>query len=151
MRFVWPNPKPSFTLARELEAKHTSLVQAVTNRPAWSNPGRNQPPGLRPAVSPPLLSSPPKASAAAAPIAATPIRRLTREEKIERDAKGLCYNCDQTWSKTHRCGRFLLMMGDEDDDGVTEENIEEDVAISAHISSLNSLAGVTTPRSLRLT
>ncbi|VFQ83882.1 unnamed protein product [Cuscuta campestris] len=83
-------------------------------------------------------------------IATTPIKRLTCAERIEKDAKGLCKNCDQKCHKGHKCRRFILNMGD---DEAEEEggDLEEELEVVANISSLNSLAGLTTPRSLQLT
>lgn len=93
------------------------------------------------------------------PVAATPvssvppIRRLTMAEKQERDAKGLCYKCDGKWSRGHRCDNVLLMfLNNEDEDGGTDDTPPEEIEniVGADISSLNSLAGTSTPRSLRL-
>ncbi|VFR00856.1 unnamed protein product [Cuscuta campestris] len=112
----------SFALARELEAKHNAIV----NRP--------------PAISTNTRES----------TASTPVRLLTRTEKMEKDAKGLCYNCDKKWSRDQKCGQFILMMGDEEEDDEGHDT-EEEIDVTADISSLHSMAGVTTPRSLRLT
>ncbi|VFQ68963.1 unnamed protein product [Cuscuta campestris] len=118
----------SFALARELEAKHNAIVQSVGSRSG-----------------PPAVSTNSRESTAS-----TPIRLLSRAEKMEKDAKGLCYNCDKKWSRDHKCGRFVLMMGEEEGDD-EEPDMEEEVDVTADISSLHSMAGVTTPRSLRPT
>jgi len=76
-------------------------------------------------------------------------------EKQERDAKGLCYKCDSKWFRGHRCQNILLMfLNDKDRDeppDQEEANSEEHGQIvSADISSLNSMAGTSTSRSLRI-
>ncbi|URD72806.1 hypothetical protein MUK42_36441 [Musa troglodytarum] len=38
------------------------------------------------------------------------IRRLTREELKKRSAKGLCWHCDEKWSKEHRCKQGKLLV-----------------------------------------
>ncbi|VFQ87480.1 unnamed protein product [Cuscuta campestris] len=141
----------SFALARELEAKHMALVQSVSPRQGSSvSGGLSKPSPATPFVWP--LSSVPLTDAK--PSFATPIRRLTRAEKLEKDAKGLCYNCDQRWTKGHRCGRVLFLIGDDDDapDSVDEEEGAEpcEPCVIADISSLQSLTGTLTLRSLRL-
>ncbi|VFQ61172.1 unnamed protein product [Cuscuta campestris] len=85
------------------------------------------------------------------PTPTSPFRTLTRAERAAKDAKELCYNCDQKWSRNHRCSPYLLMILDDDDTEDTTDGVAQDeVAVTARISSLNSMAGVTTPRSLRL-
>ncbi|VFQ58232.1 unnamed protein product [Cuscuta campestris] len=149
-----------FAMARELEAKHNAIVQSVSNRGGSVNPsgsrgflpvGRTSQGGsVNNAAKPSILGSGPTSSThSRESTASTPIRLLTRAEKLEKDAKGLCYNCDKKWSRDHKCGRFVLMMGEEEEE-VTDEPTE-DVEVTADISSLHSMAGVTTPRSLRLT
>ncbi|VFQ60544.1 unnamed protein product [Cuscuta campestris] len=150
----------SFTLARELEAKHTALLHSVHQRQAFgSNSGlaRGGPPGFKPTQQPPLLPMPPKPAPPGLP---GHNKHLSLAEKEAKDAKGLCYNCDQKWSRTHKCGRFLILCGaDEDDDNVTPyldglgcytPDLGDKIAVTADISSLNNFAGLQPPRSLRL-
>ncbi|XP_016665517.2 uncharacterized protein [Gossypium hirsutum] len=58
------------------------------------------------------------------------IKRLTRAEMAERRAKGLCYNCDESYSMGHRCKRLFWIevpdIEDEQDDEV------DDLEISLH-------------------
>jgi len=77
-------------------------------------------------------------------------------QKQEYDAKGLCYKCDGKWHRGHRCDNILLMFLDDldsEDTTPTEKGIPEEqgVVVGADISSLNSMAGTSTPRSLRFT
>ena len=68
---------------------------------------------------------------------------MSPSELREKKEKGLCYNCDQKYTPTHRCrSRFLLLLGIDDDDG---QLLESDLAdshpdedIPGDISSLNS-------------
>ncbi|VFQ77447.1 unnamed protein product [Cuscuta campestris] len=132
----------SFALARELETKHAAWATSLGSRPRPTLGPFNKTPAQ------PLLLLPgaqqPEDKTATTP----PIRRLTYAEKKDRDAKGLCYNCDEKWSKGHRCGRFLLLLEDDEEDlspGAVDETL-----LMADVSTLNSMAGVTAPRSLRL-
>ncbi|VFQ71455.1 unnamed protein product [Cuscuta campestris] len=132
----------SFALARELETKHAAWATSLGSRPRPTLGPFNKTPAQ------PLLPLPgaqqPEDKTATTP----PIQRLTYAEKKERDAKGLCYNCDEKWSKCHRCGRFLLLLEDDEEDlspGAVDETL-----LVADVSTLNSMAGVTAPRSLRL-
>ncbi|VFQ89645.1 unnamed protein product [Cuscuta campestris] len=149
----------SFALARELEAKHQAIVHSVgLKSSSWGtnfsrgNPSRAVSEGAAGSVTKTAqISSGVKTTSEGRESSNTPpVRRLTRAERFEKDAKGLCYNCDQKWHKGHKCGRFILIMGE--DDGEEEEPEEdEEIEVAADISSLNSMSGVTTPRSLRLT
>ncbi|VFR01345.1 unnamed protein product [Cuscuta campestris] len=144
----------SFALARELEAKHMALIRSVQSRgPSWptSQPPRTTPAGQAPHGQPTTL---PAVATDPTKVFPTPIHRLTRAEKLEKDAKGLCYNCDQRWTKGHRCRRVLLLIGDDDDAPdleIDEPTTLEEPCVTADISSLQTLTGLSTPRSLRLT
>ncbi|VFQ92913.1 unnamed protein product [Cuscuta campestris] len=142
-----PSLSASFALARELEAKHDTLLRAVSTRPSsWSSstPSRFPAPVKGP---PPLDDNPPAKPLRPEIVGSTPVRRLPW---AERRAKGLCYNCDQKWSKTHRCHRFLLLC-DDDDEELPLAPTDEAHPIAADISCMNAMDGVATPRSLRLT
>ncbi|GAU45274.1 hypothetical protein TSUD_99960 [Trifolium subterraneum] len=44
-------------------------------------------------------------------------RKLSPEEMANRREKGLCYNCDETFTPQHKCkGRFFLLIADDDFD-----------------------------------
>ncbi|RWW22372.1 hypothetical protein GW17_00013430 [Ensete ventricosum] len=61
-------------------------------------------------------------------------KKLTREELRDRSVKGLCWHCDESWSRDHYCkkGRLLLIKPIDDsehekeDHEHEEENIEDD-------------------------
>ncbi|CAA0838264.1 Unknown protein [Striga hermonthica] len=84
-----------------------------------------------------------------------PLRRLTEAELRAKREKGLCYNCDERYTPNHRCrSRFLCLLGNDDDDELggeanSDPNPDEEL-VTADISSLNTLAGQSNPRSLRI-
>ena len=50
------------------------------------------------------------------PCPKTPFVQRTQEEMAYRQKKGLCYNCDEKWSSSHRCkGRVLFLVADSDE------------------------------------
>lgn len=45
---------------------------------------------------------------------------------MHRHEKGLCYNCDEKWSSSHRCkGRVLLFIADSDAPSASDNNLHE--------------------------
>ncbi|KAJ1400267.1 Retrotransposon gag domain [Sesbania bispinosa] len=58
------------------------------------------------------------------------VKRLTWAEMAERRAKGLCYNCDESYSTGHKCNRLFWIEVPDD-----ESESEEDMAISLHAIS----------------
>ncbi|CAA0816385.1 Unknown protein, partial [Striga hermonthica] len=81
-----------------------------------------------------------------------PVKNISRAEMKERRLKGLCYNCDDKWSPSHKCANlFLIYVGsDEDLEEIPEPLEEEELTIQGDASSLNALAGSDRPRSLRV-
>lgn len=48
-------------------------------------------------------------------------KRISPEEMAARREKGLCYNCDEKWSNTHKCkGRLFLFVAETDEDGTED-------------------------------
>nr|GMC86857.1 Transposon Ty3-G Gag-Pol polyprotein [Ipomoea batatas] len=72
-----------------------------------------------------------------------PVKHITpamRQEKIE---KGLCFSCDQKWSRNHKCpNRFLLLEAHEEDIEEAMESNEQ--LLTGDVSSLNSLSTIIT-------
>lgn len=67
----------------------------------------------RPHPSPSPLYNPPNTSQKQKP---TYVQRTPDEIALRRE-KGLCYNCDEKWSSSHRCkGRVLLFIADNSDE-----------------------------------
>ena len=61
-------------------------------------------------------------------------KKLTRAEMAERRAKGLCYNCDESYSAGHKCKR-LFWIEVPDDESELEEEIMGDPKVSLHAIS----------------
>ncbi|VFQ77184.1 unnamed protein product [Cuscuta campestris] len=154
-----PSTLPAtFALARELSACHQEA--AVTYSSGSRRPWSQRPPspataGLlpTPTATPKLPSPAPRPSASPSNL---PIVRLTNAEKAERNKKGLCWYCDEKWIPGHHCKhRFLVFMGPDEDENppdvedLVDRDQELDV-ISGDVSSLHSLAGSPSPRSLKL-
>ncbi|GKA73965.1 ty3-gypsy retrotransposon protein, partial [Tanacetum coccineum] len=80
------------------------------------------------------------------------IKWISPAERQERLSKGLCFNCDNRWTRGHKCpGKFLLLMTENDEDTGEEVTAAEEEAMeSGDISILNSLVGHGSPRSLQL-
>lgn len=65
---------------------------------------------------PPPALGPPSSTHPKTPTAKPIFTHCTPEEMAFRREKGLCYNCDEKWSSSHRCkGRILLFIADEPD------------------------------------
>jgi hypothetical protein len=56
------------------------------------------------------------------PSAPLKIQKLTRDEMVERQLKGLCYNCDEKYFPGHKCKEQNLFMAISED--ISEEDVE---------------------------
>lgn len=132
----------AFALAKEFEAvrsEYSSGNSSWGRRP--SNNTRSQP-AVQPTAGPTATTGTSKS---------IPIRKLTQAEKAERISKGLCYNCDETWSRTHEwVPKFLCLTIADDIDIDDSIEVEHEDIIAGDVSSLHSLASASSPRSLRL-
>ncbi|RZR95506.1 hypothetical protein BHM03_00024363 [Ensete ventricosum] len=54
-------------------------------------------------------------------------KKLTKDKLREQSAKELCWHCDESWSREHRCkkGRLLMIEPAEDEDNETSEEALE--------------------------
>jgi hypothetical protein len=85
------------------------------------------------------------------------LQHFRRNGLEERKAKGLCFNCDNKYSKGHKCGEKKLFYIDceeeeeEEQEPSQDENVEE---ISSEdltpTISCNALAGISTPQTLKI-
>ncbi|XP_026399607.1 uncharacterized protein LOC113295489 [Papaver somniferum] len=89
---------------------------------------------------------------------------LTVEEQRERQAKGLCFNCDEQYTRGHVCVQPRLLVLEVDSSGVddrevlsTEDNTEDDFTTADTSQdqvqptiSLHSLLGSSFPKTMRL-
>jgi hypothetical protein len=115
-------------LARLQEDK--LLDQQRVNRPKLTPPpprySSDSSSIARPGPGPGLLPTPP---------AKPRFRHLSESEMAERREKGLCFNCDQKWSRNHNCrARIFLMVVDADEVTPTDPELEASVT-TPHSSS----------------
>jgi hypothetical protein len=82
--------------------------------------------------------------------------RLTPQQLEERKAKGLCFNCDNKYSKGHQCGDKKLFYIDCEEEEEQEQEPSQDENVDAISSeeltptiSCNALAGISTPQTLK--
>jgi excinuclease UvrABC ATPase subunit len=83
--------------------------------------------------------------------------RLTPQQLEERKAKGLCFNCDNKYSKGHKCGENKLFYIDCEEEEEQEQEPSQDENVEAISSeeltptiSCNALAGISTPQTLKI-
>ena len=124
----------AFMMARKVENKN----MAMTTRKAFSNTYReNNVPSSKPP------------------------QRLTPEQLYERIEKGLCFKCDNKYSKGHKCNDKKLFYIDceeeepkEEEASQEEANLEEiEDTTSKEINptiSCHALAGINTPQTLKI-
>jgi hypothetical protein len=95
------------------------------------------------------------------PFAPLKIQKLTRVEMVERQLKGLCYNCDEKYFPGHKCKEQNLFMAIFED--ISEEDVEtplvpeitditppSDPLEVEPIISLNALTGFSSPQTLKV-
>jgi hypothetical protein len=92
------------------------------------------------------------------------IQKLTRAEMVERQLKGLCYNCDDKYFLGHKCKEQNIFMAISED--VSEEDVEAPLVSESPeptditppsdppevepVISLNALTGFSAPQTLKL-
>jgi len=98
------------------------------------------------------------------PSAPLKIQKLTRVEMVERQLKGLCYNCDDKYFPGHKCKEQNIFMAisediseeDEETPSVSESPESTDIAPPSDppevepVISLNALTSFSTPQTLNL-
>ncbi|WVZ17266.1 hypothetical protein V8G54_010248 [Vigna mungo] len=105
-------------------------------------------PPTQPKPLPPLLPTPPTK---------LPIKRLSEPEMQARREKNLCFNCDERYTRGHRCKpQFLLLTAfntnNQEDCLSTEDAIAtEDTSQEVGLISLHAFSGQWTPRTFRVT
>ena len=119
------------SLARQLELRE-QYTPAPT-KPAGR--GLLPAPTPRPAPQAPTLDK----DRTTAMVEGRPVKRLSQAEQDERRRLGLCYNCDEKYTRGHNrvCKRLFYINGmdfsDDDDTGVTLEPAEETPVFSLHV------------------
>ena len=83
--------------------------------------------------------------------------RLTPQQMDERRAKGLCFNCDNKYSKGHKCGEKKLFYIDCEKEEENEHKPSQDEEIEesppeeiAPTIPCHALGGISTPQTLKL-
>ena len=94
-----------------------------------------------------------------APSLPQPIR-LTPQQLEEKRAKGLCYTCDNKYTKGHKCAEKKLFYIDceEEEEKEQEMSKEEDILQEQSLDeekmnptiSCNALVGITTPQTIKI-
>jgi hypothetical protein len=128
----------AMSLARQYE-----LIDQYAAAPAKS-PGRGALPsqGTRPVLPLPIGAKP---AAPTATVEGRPVRRLNQAEQEERRRLGLCFNCDEKYSRGHNkvCKRLFLLDSIADDDDTDEAPVTEHmVDTESPVFSLHAVAGV---------
>ena len=85
-------------------------------------------------------------------------KRLTGEELRERYAKGLCWHCDEPWSREHRCSKGGLLMIEPIEEEVIEhpeeslEHEEEDAEEEPQPTEVmvHTLASYSNPQTMKI-
>ncbi|RWV77049.1 hypothetical protein GW17_00062178 [Ensete ventricosum] len=100
----------------------------------------------------------PRSIAPSTAIRAPAPKKLTRDELRERSTKGLCWHCDELWSREHRCkkGRLLMIEPVEDEDNEPpeeglepeEEAIEEEPQPADY--AVHALADYSNPQTMKV-
>jgi hypothetical protein len=82
---------------------------------------------------------------------------LTPQQLEERKEKGLCFNCDNKYSKGHKCGEKKLFYIDCEEEEEQEQEPSQDENVEAISSeeltttiSCNALARISTPQTLKI-
>ena len=82
---------------------------------------------------------------------------MTPQQLEERKSKGLCFNCDNKYSKGHKCHEKKLFYIDCEEEEEREQEPCQDENVEAISSkeltptiSCNSLAGISTPQTLKI-
>lgn len=103
---------------------------------------------------PPLLPTP-----ACNPSPSIPFKRLTPEELAVRREKGLCFHCDEKYSRGHKCASSLFLLVT-DDEELQLDSIQSHPPSPSHDLlpepppaqlSLHALSGHLAPETLRMT
>ncbi|CAA0806270.1 Unknown protein, partial [Striga hermonthica] len=78
------------------------------------------------------------------------VKRLSLEEMRHRREKGLCYKCGESFTPGHQCKRlFLIDVIEEDEEEAYEDQPTQQVNEDLEIS-VNAMAGLQGPRTIRL-
>ncbi|WVZ53447.1 hypothetical protein U9M48_004387 [Paspalum notatum var. saurae] len=150
----------AMNLARSYERREQVVAasQPPSSRPLPTRRGILPTPS-GPSLLPPPSQRPNASSAASAPARSSTttgrtIKRLSSDEMEDRRRQGLCFNCDEPYSKGHNrvCKHlFLLDLAEAEDDDDTEDKDErDDAAATEPVISLHAIAGVTASQTMQV-
>jgi len=133
----------AMSLARQVE-----LMEA--ERPVQPLP--RAPPRATLPAPPPLLALPAPPAAAQQGRGAGNSRRLTPEEMADRRRQGLCFNCNEKYSRGHNrfCRRIFFIDGVEIDDADGAGAAAEAAETEAPVFSLHAVAGVAMGKTMQI-
>ena len=120
--------------------------------------------GPPPRVTPPVLSKPAESlllpPPAKPPPTTIPFKRLSPTELAIMREKGLCFNCDEKYTRGHKCTSSLFLFVTEDDEhlqdaesppGLPPLSLPVSQEVSPAQISLHALSGQGAPKTLRVT
>jgi hypothetical protein len=155
--------QPSLTIDVRIQnpqslAAAMSLARQFELREQYTAPAARAPPRpLLPAPAARLALPAPPSAKAATPVTITvegrPIKRLTQVEQEECCRLGLCYNCDDKFTRGHNrvCKRLFLLEGfEEEEDGAATETAEDMGTEDTPVFSLQALAEVAFSDTMKL-
>ena len=136
----------AMSLARQFELME-QYTAAPAKAPAW---GVLPTPGTRPVLPQPQA---PKAAAPTTTVEGRPVRRPAQAEQEERRRLGLCFNCDEKYSRGHNkvCKRLFLLDCAADDDDDDAAATKDSVDTESLVFSLHAVAGVPIADTIQVT
>ncbi|KAJ4786652.1 polyprotein [Rhynchospora pubera] len=133
----------AMSLARAFERRYnTTTTTGILGKPPGRATVQNFQSRLPPLAKTTATTNPPSLN--------RPIRRLTPAEMAERRQQGLCFNCDESYVRGHRCKRlFFLDIMDDDDDTFLDQPV--DTPDFPPEISLHAITGIPTASTMHLT
>ncbi|GJY21422.1 putative mitochondrial protein [Tanacetum coccineum] len=78
-------------------------------------------------------------------------KRLTESEMAEKRSKGLCFKCDEKYGPGHQCkSKSLQVLWVDEEDAYQEDEPFEHEHLDSVEVSLNSVIGLTSPRTMKI-
>ncbi|XP_068666530.1 uncharacterized protein [Aristolochia californica] len=140
----------AMNLARTIDTKQRVLKESLIKKPAW--PSRTN------ATAPSPYSGPPRTGPTAARRAessssmplAPYIKKLNRQEKEQRRAKGLCFNCDDQYVQGHICKKLFSVILCEDSDDILPEEDFVEIDHEGPTISLHAMTGLCSSNTMQV-
>ncbi|KAA8529845.1 hypothetical protein F0562_034386 [Nyssa sinensis] len=133
-----------------LASKPNSLSAAISLARLYEACNLSQ----RKAINSEVKKSEPLNRSAAASRPSLPVRKMSLAEIAKRHKKGLCYNCNEKFSPSHRCRKlFVIEAYREDDDNdviMEEEDLVKDGVEAKPEISFHAISGTHAPKTMRV-